>query len=462
MRAIGLVPQLFSKSSMTYLGRSSIELQAFIEAYHGDDDESTSSGGSIDSLEDNIQEMTKDLQTDTLCLMELGDSLEDPILDSIKETERSPLNEALVDWEPHKAFCEKVEVRFPGATELLVLRLGKANYERYIRCQQERETCEQIEVKEDSESQLLHGSMFHDSGLGSSMPSATSYAETLMSYGNTSGRSVRIPPLPVEGVARKPFACFVCGKTVKITNDSAWKRHLYSDLRPWVCLDTSCSCGNTSFKDRSDWTSHLALDHRLEPRWESFKCPLCHAETGTGQVTITRHLGAHLEEISLGALPRNLDCESDSESAKEGKSDHINPRPEDEPEWASLFSPLPSGRDKSLYPGLDPTKAALLVANSWKAARWRSTHENRILAEEGAGAEQNGTSPLAFTTTTLTHEEGEAHMAKSNHLAYKSQGSEFERHLDNDGSTSDIHEPRYCVCNRPAFGDMIGCDNHVS
>jgi hypothetical protein len=186
MRVTGLVPQLFGKSSMTEsLGRSSIELKAIIEAYHDDDDESTSSGDSTDSLEDNIQEMTKDLQTDTLCLMELSDLLGDPILDSIEETEKSVLKEALSDWELQQAFCEKVATRFPGATKLLVLRLGKANYERYIRCQQERETRKQITITEDSKSQSLHfaphGSRLHDSALGSSIPSATSYAETLVS-----------------------------------------------------------------------------------------------------------------------------------------------------------------------------------------------------------------------------------------------------------------------------------------
>ncbi|KAF7533777.1 hypothetical protein G7054_g6784 [Neopestalotiopsis clavispora] len=386
MRNIGLLPQLVNKSSMTEsLGRSSIELKAVLEAYHHDhdDDESTSSDGSANSLEDNVQEMTKDLQTDTLCLMELGDLLKDPILDSIQEIEKLAQHEAFFTWEPHQAFCDKVETRFPGVEEPLVLRLGKANYERYIRCQKERETQEQtvsIEGPDNPALQVvLDGSMFHDSGLGSSMPSTAPYAETLMSYGSAHGISVQVPALPAEGKAGKPFACFVCGKTVNITNNSAWKRHLYSDLQPWLCLDLSCSCGNAVFKDRDDWTSHLALDHRMDPRWESFKCPLCHAETGTGKATITRHLGAHLEEISLGALPINFDCESDSESTLSQPSPQLQPQtPQDAASLTSLrftkyMFPRP-GEPEGVFQPLEPSFQ--LHTNIFKQSYFNIAHFN--------------------------------------------------------------------------------------
>ncbi|ETS81698.1 hypothetical protein PFICI_06700 [Pestalotiopsis fici W106-1] len=332
LRSIGinlterLLPQLFGKSSMTEsLGLISNGLKAVLESYHDDDGESTSSGESDDSLEDNVQEMTKDLQTDTLCLMELGELFREPVVDSVRDAETSASHEALLGWAPYQAFCDKVGTRFPLAVQLLVARLGKANYERCIRCQQLRHNQEIKTVTEDSRNPPLYlapkGSTFHDSGLGSSIPSATSYAETMLSYGSTNGRSVHVPALPSDGKSRKPFACLVCGKLVNISNNSAWKQHIYSDLRPWLCLDMSCSNGDTSFENRNDWISHLALDHNLEPRWRSFECPLCHAETGAGKVAVTRHLEAHLEEISLAALPIDVDSESDSESDDERDAD---------------------------------------------------------------------------------------------------------------------------------------------
>jgi hypothetical protein len=44
----------------------------------------------------------------------------------------------------------------------------------------------------------------------------------VMSY-NHSGRSIRVPPLPEEGRKGSPFDCIVCGRSVRITNNSAWK-----------------------------------------------------------------------------------------------------------------------------------------------------------------------------------------------------------------------------------------------
>ncbi|KAF3004553.1 hypothetical protein E8E14_002955 [Neopestalotiopsis sp. 37M] len=147
------------------LGRLSIGLKDVLEEYR-DDDVSTTSGesyDSTDSLEDNIHEMTKDLQTDTLCLMDLGNLFRDPVLDSIRETEKSAPYESLV-----------------------------------------------------------------------------------------------------------------------------------------------------------------ALDHKLEPHWKSFECPLCLASTGAGMVAVTKHLGTHLEEISLAVIPRDVGSESDWEGTEERGSDETS------------------------------------------------------------------------------------------------------------------------------------------
>jgi hypothetical protein len=53
----------------------------------------------------------------------------------------------------------------------------------------------------------------------------------------------------------------------------------------------------------------------MEPGWEQIKCPLCGDEAGPGKIAITTHLGRHLEEISLSALPAALDSETNSEAS---------------------------------------------------------------------------------------------------------------------------------------------------
>ncbi|KAI0184988.1 hypothetical protein EV127DRAFT_442655 [Xylaria flabelliformis] len=297
-----------------------------------DDDGASSSDVSYDLESDSMEEIAQDLLTDTLCLMELDPLLKNPILDERDDEERAAAHHERTDWGPHHVYCERIQSRFPQAASPLILRLGKANLERYIRCQEER--CNEpnsITGVEDALLILRHadsvGSKFYDSALGSSVPPASSYAETIMSYRGKEGRSVRVPPLPPEGKTGHPFSCVACGRSVRISNNSAWKQHLYADLCPWLCLDPSCSRGDKVYKSKTDWISHLALDHRLEPAWESMECPLCLQSTGVGKTIIAKHLSSHLEEISLGALPSGLEFDTESEDEGQDAEDYQSNTP---------------------------------------------------------------------------------------------------------------------------------------
>lgn len=59
----------------------------------------------------------------------------------------------------------------------------------------------------------------------------------------------------------------------------------------------------------------------MEPEWRSFQCPLCHVATGSGRSVISQHLSAHLEEISLAALPLDVDSDNEDDSDDESTSD---------------------------------------------------------------------------------------------------------------------------------------------
>ncbi|PNP58924.1 hypothetical protein THARTR1_01172 [Trichoderma harzianum] len=55
----------------------------------------------------------------------------------------------------------------------------------------------------------------------------------------------------------------------------------------------------------------------MGPQWASSECPLCREETGHGKIAITKHLSKHLEEISLSALPVEVDPDAESENSPE-------------------------------------------------------------------------------------------------------------------------------------------------
>ncbi|KAL8321172.1 hypothetical protein RB597_007450 [Gaeumannomyces tritici] len=292
------------------------ELQDAVQSAQNDD---FSDSSSDDLSSDTIGDAIEDLKTDTTCLADLDHLLKDPILEL--DIEQAAPADRLLDWHPDSVYSHKIGARFPQADVSLVEWLGKANYLRYLRCQHTRETCESAAtyVAAPAQSETA-SSKFNDSGLGSSLPSTTSYAETVMSYGGRGSQSVKIPPLTAEAKAGVPFSCTACGKVVSITSNSMWKKHLFEDLRPWICLDMACPSSQSPFETRQDWASHLALDHKLDPEWASFGCQLCLEPTGSGRVAITKHLGAHLEEVSLAAIPSQLDFDDNSDQSQSSSS----------------------------------------------------------------------------------------------------------------------------------------------
>ncbi|KAL6812345.1 hypothetical protein J3E69DRAFT_376180 [Trichoderma sp. SZMC 28015] len=281
----------------------------------------SSSDAASNFSDDDIYEIAEDLKTDTLVLSSLDPLLKYPIFDS--QHEHIIESHALSTWGPEKSYSDKIGNRFPRADVSLTLYLGRANYERFLRCQEAREYQEEEEplpiVNQEAGTHagtIISNTKFHDSGVGTSIGLTMSYAETTMSY-NHDGQSVRIPPLPKEAKAGSPFTCIACGRTVIITNNSAWKQHIYLDLQPYMCLDLSCPYSSSTFESRDKWISHLALDHEMEPKWASAECPLCREETGNGKIAITKHLSKHLEEVSLSALPVEVDSDAESENSSE-------------------------------------------------------------------------------------------------------------------------------------------------
>jgi hypothetical protein len=185
-----------------------------------DDDSDCYSEAGLDDLD----ELVMNISTGVDCLMDLEQVYNSPRPDSRPDT---PVVVAAAEWKPEQSYCDRISQRFPQAHRGLVLRLGKANYHRYLQCMEERETADEREyevtrvVASGAESSA-HVSDFHDSGVGSSVPTA-SYAETVMSYGREKGNTVRVPPLSADAKNGLPFQCIACGKHVRIQQDGTWK-----------------------------------------------------------------------------------------------------------------------------------------------------------------------------------------------------------------------------------------------
>lgn len=167
---------------------------------------------------DDLEEIAEDLKTDIQCLMDLGPLFKCPVLDVEQEREPAAGGKMSTTWSPHKNYCDRISQRFPKAHGDLVLRLGKANWDRFLRCRERRNRSNQEAKHPVLEASTVDGSKFHDSGLGTSVPSGGAasirYAETTMSFHAENGSSVRIPPLSHDAKRGNPFECVACGKRI--------------------------------------------------------------------------------------------------------------------------------------------------------------------------------------------------------------------------------------------------------
>ncbi|KAI1129081.1 hypothetical protein F5Y10DRAFT_239145 [Nemania abortiva] len=288
-----------------------------ISTVSGDNDSDTSSTFESDSL----SEIAEDLMCNVEVLIDL-DGLYDAAKEATDLYEKEPAAKAVASLASAsspaaKVYTEIIQRRFPEANYELLDSLGKASYYRFVRSSRQRKENED-QAKGDSElrdyaAATVDERKFHDSGVGTSVCSG-SYAETIMSFNHENGRVVRIPPLPEEGKKGLPFLCIACGKSLVICSNKAWKRHLFSDLEPYNCLETSCRYAVKPLGGREDWVEHLAVHYSYGDQWQSFQCGLCLEDTGQGEANVTIHLERHLQDIALTALPNNVVDGSESES----------------------------------------------------------------------------------------------------------------------------------------------------
>ncbi|KAI0544719.1 hypothetical protein F4679DRAFT_600396 [Xylaria curta] len=341
-----------------------------------DDDSDTSSVFEIDSF----SEIAEDLTSDVGNLMDL-----DALYDAAKENANfyeEPVARTVADLvstpgSAARVYTEMIQMRFPEANYELLDYLGRANYYRFVRGSQQRENNER-QAEDNPETRerdaiTVDESRFYDSGIGTSCYTG-SYAETVMSFYHENGSVIRMPPLPEEGKKGLPFPCIACGNKVIVRSNRAWKRHLFSDLEPYNCLEISCRHIMSPFGRRENWVEHLAVHHGYGDQWQSFRCNLCLEETGQGEANVTIHLEKHLQDIALAALPNNVDEESKPESdfdsflsnSTSPSEDETQNTPKDATSQAQHTWRLPNGHDQSDLPNSDSNARDPLLSTNCK------------------------------------------------------------------------------------------------
>ena len=181
----------------------------------------------------------KDMHFHITCLEDLSSALERMVKDTNLAGEDPIVGPHGITFhvtESAKQYVLQVHDKFRNAPKALVERLGEANWQRFMRIRrsmqkQEQEVAENNTEPATAKSAFAPVSKFHDSGLGSSVPSRSHIAASMASHSSFASSQadsgvdkLRVPPTPENVGLGLPFECFICGlRQSKIKNRVDWK-----------------------------------------------------------------------------------------------------------------------------------------------------------------------------------------------------------------------------------------------
>ncbi|KAF8244869.1 ankyrin [Wilcoxina mikolae CBS 423.85] len=182
--------------------------------------------------------------------------------------------------------------------------------------------------------------------------SQTSYASSTGGMG-----SLRVPDPPNDDAFDgMPFQCTYCYTLTVHDNRRTWVRHVFRDLRPFICTFENCQRSEYLFASRHEWFEHERAVHRREwfctscnqsmiskdeyqqhlqrqhggqftsaqlpllvergerPMESDQSCPLCKEMYAPRR--LQSHLGQHMQQIALFVLPGAAEDDEDDEDAK--------------------------------------------------------------------------------------------------------------------------------------------------
>ena len=199
-----------------------------------DDGEYDSDGDSLSSSSDDCN-LGDDLKSRIQLMLDLI-----PTLESTIEHRERMLHEQLHKQGfkfstsgPAQIYISLIHDKFPKASQKLKQRLGEANWQRHLNVRRRMDQT----GSDVNEKPIISGSMFqprtlfHDSGIGTTIVAKSEYAQTeashtsfMSSIAQHEKGTLRVPATPTEVRLGERFKCYICGVLqTKIRNRIDWK-----------------------------------------------------------------------------------------------------------------------------------------------------------------------------------------------------------------------------------------------
>ncbi|KAL9631411.1 MAG: hypothetical protein Q9164_005911 [Protoblastenia rupestris] len=351
---------------------SAIQREVYTQCGEYDSDDSSSDDAAGATASCNFAELHRDIASHTTHLFE-ATPLVQRYIDRLEasRTEQPPIENFSISG-PAYTYVNLVKDHFQKISPQLADRLGQANWQRH----QELRLTAVDETVAPQPDIYAPQNTFRDSGYESTHTKLSQYAGSIKSHASHSsfkstgsaadaGRP-RVPSAP-PGVLRGDEPCPYCHDFVKVSNRVDWKMHVFSDLRPYICTYDNCSEYLTRFDKRNMWAQHEFSMHRFESGWhcpecdakftdlphlqqhrsvahktnvsdegiqnkaknayrrsalpiEHEECYLCKDYSSTSKRDFIAHVGQHLEDIALLAIP-GLQVDDEVENSEDGAQD---------------------------------------------------------------------------------------------------------------------------------------------
>jgi hypothetical protein len=77
--------------------------------------------------------------------------------------------------------------------------------------------------------------------------------------------AIAVPKMPVvsSGTTDDAFVCPYCCNPQRVMSEMVWEKHVFEDLKPYICTFPSCDLKDHLFADRSQWWQHETKMHRF-------------------------------------------------------------------------------------------------------------------------------------------------------------------------------------------------------
>ena len=124
--------------------------------------------------------------------------------------------------------------------------------------------------------------------------SYTSFANSLGDEGKDN--EIRLPTLSDVSEGYETFECPFCWTIQSFSREAAWRKHVLTDLRPYIC--TFDTCDLKLFSNRETWFQHELSYHR-----KTWACPFCQKVNFQDPDLLRQHLGRyHLRDADESQL----------------------------------------------------------------------------------------------------------------------------------------------------------------